>query len=339
MTRPARDLYYHEVPTQFYWTRNKGPTSFVDLKTVDGRIYPNFRSAAEARNLLWSDAHYQSALREASLWMLGFRLREMFSQYLVPSPPSNPQGLLDQFIKQLSDDCRYILIKLKFSKEPSCAEVHNLAKLLIQQILTANGKTMSDVGLDPILTNAEELLGNVVESIIGIHDDGVQSLSRDILRLNKGQGQVFTVLEACLDNGSHCLKFIDGPAGTGKTFLLNTIIAMCKSRGMTPVVVASSGVAAMLLKEGTTAHSGLRIPVSIHNDSTCSWSPRSALAAVLSNAAVLIWDEISMSHRHCLEAVDRSLQELRNNNSPFGGLNVILGGDFRQTLPVVLGGV
>ena len=78
MTRPARDLYYHEVPTQFYWTRNKvweprekaseavgrlyyasikegeqfylrvllqdtkGPTSFVDLKTVDGRIYPNF---------------------------------------------------------------------------------------------------------------------------------------------------------------------------------------------------------------------------------------------------------------------------------------------------------
>ncbi|PLW32436.1 hypothetical protein PCANC_22774 [Puccinia coronata f. sp. avenae] len=108
MTRPARDLYYHEVPTQFYWTRNKvweprekaseavgrlyyasikegerfylrvllqhtkGPTSFVDLKTVDGRIYPNFRSAAEARNLLWSDAHYQSALREASLWMSGF---------------------------------------------------------------------------------------------------------------------------------------------------------------------------------------------------------------------------------------------------------------------------
>ncbi|PLW41793.1 hypothetical protein PCANC_11501 [Puccinia coronata f. sp. avenae] len=55
-------------------------------------------------------------------------------------------------------------------------------------------------------------------------------------------------------------------------------------------------------------------------------------------ASVLIWDKIIMSHRHCVKAESRSLKELRDNTLPFGGLIMILGGDFRQTLPIVPGG-
>lgn len=42
-----------------------------------------------------------------------------------------------------------------------------------------------------------------------------------------------------------------------------------------------------------------------------------------------------MKHHHCVEVVDRSLQDVRDSNHPFGGITVALGGDFRQTLHVV----
>jgi hypothetical protein len=178
----------------------------------------------------------------------------------------------------------------------------------------------------------------VLQRIVTRYDAALQTLSGDILRLNRGQGIAFKAVKVNVESVFQRLIFIDGPAGTGKTYLLNTLISFFRSRSLLPIVVASSGVAAMMLREGTTSHSGLRIPVTIHCDSTCSWGPRSTLAATLANASVLIWDKISMSHRHCVKAVDRSLQELRNSTKPFGRLTVILGGNFRQTLPVVPGG-
>ena len=50
---------------------------------------------------------------------------------------------------------------------------------------------------------------------------------------------------------------------------------------------------------------------------------------------LLIWDEVPMQHRFCFEAVDRMLQDIWNNDRFFGGLPVIMGGDFAQILPVV----
>lgn len=56
---------------------------------------------------------------------------------------------------------------------------------------------------------------------------------------------------------------------------------------------------------------------------------------VLKDAALLIWDECTMAHKRSVEAVDRSLQDIRNCTLPFGGLTVVFSGDFRQILPVV----
>ncbi|XP_058220214.1 uncharacterized protein LOC131330599 [Rhododendron vialii] len=46
-----------------------------------------------------------------------------------------------------------------------------------------------------------------------------------------------------------------------------------------------------------------------------------------------------MQHKYCIEAVDRTLRDIRDNPKPFGGITVVLGGDFRQILPVVPKGV
>ena len=42
-----------------------------------------------------------------------------------------------------------------------------------------------------------------------------------------------------------------------------------------------------------------------------------------------------MQHRFCVEAVDRTLRDICSNQKPLGGITVVLGGDFRQILPVI----
>lgn len=55
----------------------------------------------------------------------------------------------------------------------------------------------------------------------------------------------------------------------------------------------------------------------------------------VNKAEILIWDEISMMNKKCIEAVNITLQDIRENENLMGGLLVVLAGDFRQTLPVV----
>ncbi|XP_075658771.1 uncharacterized protein LOC142628592 [Castanea sativa] len=111
-----------------------------------------------------------------------------------------------------------------------------------------------------------------------------------------------------------------------KKFAYNTIME---------VIQPTSGIAAILLLGGRTAHSRFKIPLILEASSTCSISKQSDLAELIRRAVVLIWDEAPMVNRRALEALDRTLQDLMEINSPFGGKVLILGGDFRQLLPVI----
>ena len=65
------------------------------------------------------------------------------------------------------------------------------------------------------------------------------------------------------------------------------------------------------------------------------------LAQLIQQTSLVIWDEAPVNHRHCFEALDRTLRDILSSNDPslakkqFGGLTVVFGGDFRQTLPVL----
>ena len=89
-------------------------------------------------------------------------------------------------------------------------------------------------------------------------------------------------------------------------------------------------IADLNLPHAKTAHSLLKIPIAINSDSFCHIKKQCELADLLRMAKCLIWDEAPMTHRHCFEAVDRTLQDIRDCALPFGGLCVVLGGDFRQ---------
>lgn len=114
-----------------------------------------------------------------------------------------------------------------------------------------------------------------------------------------------------------------------------------RSKGDIVLTVASSGIAALLIPGGRTAHSRFSIPIHVDENSTCNITQGSPLAELIVKAKLVIWDEASMTHKHCFEAVDRTFRDIlrfcnsRNLNLPFGGKVVVLGGDFRQILPVI----
>ena len=92
--------------------------------------------------------------------------------------------------------------------------------------------------------------------------------------------------------------FIDGPGGTGKTFLYNTLLAKVRSQGRIPLAMASSGIAALLLTGGRTVHFRLKVPIPLNETSVCNIPKQSALAILIQKASLLVWDEAPMVHRH-----------------------------------------
>ena len=134
--------------------------------------------------------------------------------------------------------------------------------------------------------------------------------------------------------------FLDAPGGTGKTFLINTILKQVRSQGKVAIATATSGIAATLLDCGRTLHSTFSIPIDCHtkHHPTCSINRGSDMARIINQCVLIVVDEAPMAHRANYEALDRTLRDIRHNEKPMGGVVVLLCGDFRQLLPVVKGG-
>ena len=136
--------------------------------------------------------------------------------------------------------------------------------------------------------------------------------------------------------------YVNGPAGTGKTFLYTKLIHYFRSQGLIVLIVAVSGIAALLLPGGRTAHSRFRLQVPLPLEgAAANISANSGTAKLLRMTSLLIWDEAPNAPRAAFEAVSRCLQDVlqdlpnRCKRQPFGGMPVLLGGDFRQIPPVL----
>ena len=129
--------------------------------------------------------------------------------------------------------------------------------------------------------------------------------------------------------------FITGSAGTGKTYLLHQYMFYLKARKVIPTVVAPTGIAASHL-QGQTIHSyfSLGIRSEIDEEYIDSLLEKKYLRTRFSKLKVLIVDEISMVSPEMFSAMDRILRAFKKNNTPFGGVQTILSGDFFQLPPI-----
>ena len=228
---------------------------------------------------------------------------------------------------------------------------YNKALLEIQDILFTHGCTMQQFELPiPI---PDERMDNIPMDLRVQLNYNINrckaACEQSYATMNRYQQPLFDELKECVDNNNSEGKyfFIDAPGGAGRTFLFNALLNCTRSlepdidgKRSIALAVAASGIASLLLLLGRTVHNMFKLGINVNESTTCNYSknPNNALYQILKRAKILLWDEATMSDKHILHTIDRCLQDIMNNNKPFGGKLVIFGGDFRQTLTVVEGG-
>ncbi len=132
--------------------------------------------------------------------------------------------------------------------------------------------------------------------------------------------------------------YLTGPAGSGKTYLLNQFISYLRSNNIPVGITASTGIAATHMG-GTTIHSwsGMGIKDSLDDKEIGELLKRAYLRKHFLKTRVLIIDEISMLHHFQLDMVHRICRAFKKIEQPFGGMQVIMCGDFFQLPPVMKG--
>lgn len=127
--------------------------------------------------------------------------------------------------------------------------------------------------------------------------------------------------------------FVSGPGGVGKSFLISHIR---EHLGKGTVFLAPTGVAALNIG-GTTIHSTFKMKTHVITKSMAERPPHDDVVSLFRGDAVkrIVIDEISMVRADVFNAMDRALRRVRRKNVPFGGIQVIVFGDFYQIPPVM----
>lgn len=129
--------------------------------------------------------------------------------------------------------------------------------------------------------------------------------------------------------------FITGPAGSGKTYVINQYIKYLKDHEVSIGITASTGIAATHMG-GVTIHSwsGMGIKNNMSDHDLAALADKPHVARRIRESAVLIIDEVSMLHHFRLDTLNAITQHIRKSTEPFGGLQIVLCGDFFQLPPV-----
>jgi ATP-dependent DNA helicase PIF1 len=217
----------------------------------------------------------------------------------------------------------------------------------IQMLLCSNGSSLENYKTMPYpeILETFDYSNKLIADELNYDKDEMAKLHDSLFnKLTDEQAGVYKQIMDSVSSGSGGFFFLYGYGGTGKTFLWNTLSAALRSKGLIVLNAASSGIAALLLPGGRTAHSTFGIPLQINEESTCGFTKDSFRADLLRETKLIIWDEAPMMNRLCFECFNKSMQDIMSKKDPqakfkpFGGITVVLGGDFRQILPVIRNG-
>jgi len=128
---------------------------------------------------------------------------------------------------------------------------------------------------------------------------------------------------------------LTGAAGVGKSTCIESIISYAKENNINISTTASTGMAAYLIN-GRTIHSTLGIGLARDpaEELAKKVNKKYHIASNIKKLNILIIDEISMIDNELFTKISDFLSVIRKNSKPFGGIQIILSGDFTQLPPV-----
>ncbi|KAI5389865.1 hypothetical protein KIW84_075246 [Lathyrus oleraceus] len=278
-----------------------GPTSWEYLLTNNGMTFSTFKKSAEDRGFLETDHSIRDCLVEATSLRMPYALRRLFVTILIFCEPIDVIGLWNEFFTHMVED-------YQTANNAVESDLTNMLLKDLNELLNLHGKKIEDYDLPSLPPNTIDrgAVPSIIqeELAIDIPNEDIESIAK----LNNDQMIAFnTIMNVIIQKHSEVF-FVDGLGGT----------------------------AATLLPGGRTAHSRFKIPIDIQPSSVYGIQKQKDLANLIRVAAAIIWDEAPMTNKNCLEALNRSLQDICSNNAPFGGKVLIMGGggDFHQVLPV-----
>ena len=311
----------------------RGATSWEDLRTARGHVHASWRAAAEARDLVDTDDEYLQCMREAAGLQRPRQLRTFFAHMLLQCELKNAGDFWKTFAAELAEDHRF--------QGHGDDAARSLALEDIQRVLARGGRQLQEFGLPaPSSFDAEAFAFRALRAARAFDASEEQRRAAAQRRtLRADQAAVFDAVAAALETREGGVFFIDGPGGSGKTYLEETLLHHVRGQGRVASPCAWSGIAATLLTGGKTCHSLFGFPVPLPTeDVTSSISAQTGRAALLRETALFVWDEAPMSPREAVEGAHKLLSFLAGDSRPFAGKVVVFSGDFRQVLPVIPGG-
>ncbi|XP_066381900.1 uncharacterized protein [Miscanthus floridulus] len=254
-------------------------------------------------------------------------LRRLFATIMVFCECANVRSLWDKHFESMAEDYRRSHGKSSLVEQKVLRDISNH--------LASMGRDIRNYGL-PELEELDDLSRDYYrefteEMKVGFDKDHLKLIDT----LNVQQRAAFDEILDHVLNKRSCVFFVDGPGGTGKTYLYKALLAKVRSLNLIAIATATSGIAASIMPGGRTAHSRFKVPIKLDANSMCNFTKQSGTAMLLRDASLIIWDEVAMTKRQAIETLDRTFQDIMGCDQPFGGKVMLFGGDFRQVLPVV----
>ena len=222
--------------------------SWEDLRIVEGTLHPSFQAACIALGLFADKNEAQVCMREAvTTFRTPQQLRILFVHLLTNSCIDTPLKFWDEFRYKISEDCIY-------DAGGNVNDGYNNALKLLGSFLRGHGKRLDDYGLPQPLVS-----GNEAEWERHRWSQESETLRQQVnvglSVFNPEQRDIFLRVQRAVLFSEPLLMFIDGKAGRGKTFLVNTLCAWVRSVGRIALPTATSAFAAQLYPGGRTTHS------------------------------------------------------------------------------------
>lgn len=248
-----------------------GPTSFQNLRTIDGRLCETYREACQRLNLLEDDLHWDVTLADASISAHPHQIRTLFSIIISTCFPANPLELWRNYRDYMTEDILHQVRRINSNPVIQITpEMYNETLIMIEDIcLIMANKALAQLGLIPPDRPMHNMFNQDLRREQQFDCNELRIfVQSNISKLNIHQKEAYDSIMNVVNDGSGGMFFLDAPGGTGKTFLISLLLAVIRSQNKIALALASSGIAATLLDGGRTAHSALQLPLNMQTSET-----------------------------------------------------------------------
>lgn len=200
----------------------RGPTSFEDIRTVDGVVCQTFREACQRLHLLENDSHWDQTIGDATVSAHPNQIRTLFSIIIATCFPSSPIDLWTKYKDEMSNDILH-LTRIRTS-QPNLEideTIYNEALILIEDMcMMMSNKSLAQLGMTAPNRPMHEAFNQELEREQNYDREALSNTVRThVPLLNQQQRYVYETLMKVVKDETGGIYFLDAPAGIIHNFI------------------------------------------------------------------------------------------------------------------------